>query len=149
MRLFQALKIDLSKGLLTVVDIFYKQLSYSLMLSPCLSLGLDLQCFTWFGKMIQRFIYTHFQRSAVLLRFRGCLSFSWKFFHVQPHPTSICFISHLFKNFRILVSMNLIHLITVSYHQVCQGRQFQTQVSLLFLTFYGRATIDSDAPRGS
>ena len=45
--------------------------------------------------------------------------------------------------------MNLIHLITVSYHQVCQERQFQAQVSLIFLTFYVRATIDSDPPRGS
>ena len=49
--------------------------------------------------------------------------------------------------FRILLSMNLIHLITVSYHHVCQERQFQTKVSLLFLTFYVRATIDSDPPR--
>ena len=45
--------------------------------------------------------------------------------------------------------MNLIHLVTVSYHQVLQERQFQTLVSLLFLTFYARATIDSDPPRGS
>ena len=70
------------------------------MLSPCLSLGLDLQCFTWLGKMVQRFIDTHFQRSAVRLRFRGCLTLSWKFFDVsgiQPHPTNICFISHLLK----------------------------------------------------
>ena len=85
-------------------------------------------------------------------RFRGCISLSWKIFHVsgiQPHPTNICFISHLLKIFTILLSMNLIHLITVSYHQVCQERQFQTQASLLFLTFYARATTDSDPPRGS
>ena len=79
-------------------------MSYSLMLSPCLSLGLDLQCFTWLGKMIlQRFIDRHFQRLAVRLRFRGCLLFSLKFFQVsgiQPHPTNICFISHLLKNFQ-------------------------------------------------
>ena len=60
MRLFQAFKNYLLKGLVAVVDIFYKHL-YELMLSPCLSLGLDLQYFTWFGKMIQRFKDKHFQ----------------------------------------------------------------------------------------
>ena len=60
----------------------------------------------------------------------------------------VVFLTYL-KAFRILLSMNLIHLITVSYHQVCQERQFQTEVSLLFLTFYARATIDLDSPRGS
>ena len=53
---------------------------------------------------------------------------------IQPHPTNICFISHLLKNFHSFPSMNLIRLITVSYHQVRQERQFQTRVSLLFLT---------------
>ena len=73
------------------------------MLSPCLSLCLDLQCFTWLGKMVQRFIDTHFQRSAVRLRFRGCLAFSWTFFHVSGillHPTNICFIARFLKNFQ-------------------------------------------------
>ena len=44
--------------------------------------------------------------------------------------------------------MNLIHLVTVSYHHLCQDREFETQMSLLFLTFYVRATIDSDPPGG-
>ena len=107
------------------------------MLSLCLSLGLDLQCFTWLDKMIQRFIDTHFQRSAVRLRFRGCLLFSLKFSQVsgiQPHPTNICFISHLLKNFQ----NSPFNEPDSSYYsilsQVCQERQFQTQVSLLFLT---------------
>ena len=42
-------------------------MSYALMLSPCLYLGLDLQCFTQLGKMVQRFIDTHFHRLAVQL----------------------------------------------------------------------------------
>ena len=125
-------------------------MSYSLMLSLCLSLGLDLQCFTWLGKIIQRFIDTHFQRSAVRLRFRGCLLFSLKFFRSQGsnhiRPISVLFLTCL-KIFRILLSMNLIHLIILSPSM--QERQFQTQVSLLFLTFYARATIDSEPPRGS
>ena len=68
----------LSKGLFTVVGIFYKQL-YELCINVIpmpVSIGLDLQCFTWLGKMVQRFLDTHFQRSAVRLRFRGCLAFS-------------------------------------------------------------------------
>ena len=123
-------------------------MSCSLMLSPCLSLGLDLQIyFTWLGKMIQRFTDTHFQRSAVRLRFsNGTFFTSQGFKHIRP--ISVLFLTCL-KIFRILHSMNLIHLITVSYHQVCQERQFQTQVSLLFLTFYARATVDSDPPKGS
>ena len=122
------------------------------MLPPYLSLGLDLQCFTWLGNMVQRFIDIHFQRSAVRLTISGLSCALMKVFHIsriQPQPTNICFISHLLKNFQILLSMNLIHLVTISYHQVFQERQFQTYVSLLFLTFYARATIDSDPPRGS
>ena len=64
-------------------------MSYALMLSPCLSLGLDLQCFTLLGKIEERFIDTHFQRSAVRLRFRGCLALSWEFFpHLRDPNTS-------------------------------------------------------------
>ena len=79
-------------------------MSYSLMLSPCLPLGLDLQCFTWLGKMIlQRFIDIHFQRLAVRLRFRGCLLFSLKLSPGLRDPTTYdqyLFISHLLKTFQ-------------------------------------------------
>ena len=64
--------------------------------------------------------------------------------HIRP--ISVLFLTWL-KIFRILLSMNLIHLATVSYHQVCQERQFQTKVSVLFLTFYARATVDPDPTR--
>ena len=112
------------------------------MLSPYLSLGLDLQCFTWLGNIVPRFIDIHFQRSTVRLTISRLSCRSYESFSFVLFPTCL-------KIFRILLSMNLIHLVTVSYHQVFQERQFQTEVSLLFLTFYARATIDSDPPRGS
>ena len=128
-------------------------MSYALMLSPCKSLGLNLQCFTWLGKMVQRFIDTHFRRSAVRLTIsRLSCALMKVFFHVsgiQPHRTSICFICHLLKNFQNSSFNEPDSFFTVSYHQVCQERQFQTYASLLFLTFYGRAPIDLDPPRGS
>ena len=131
----------LSKGLLFIDSSRYilqtNYMSCALMLCPCLSLGLHLQCFTWLGNMVQRFIYiyiyiyiyTHFQRSAVRLTISRLSCTLMKIFHIsriQPQPTNICFISHLLKNFRILLSMNRIHLVTVSYHQLFQERQFQT-----------------------
>ena len=69
MRLLQAFQNYLSKGLLLIDSsryILQTIMSYALMLlSPCLFLGFDLQCLAWLGKMVQRFIDTHFQRSAV------------------------------------------------------------------------------------
>ena len=129
-------------------------MSYAFILSPCLSLGLDLQCFTRLGKMVQRFIDTHFQRSAVRLTFSRLSCALMEVFHVsgiQPHPTNICFISNVLKNFQNFFNesdSSCYSILSPSQHcQVRQERQFQTQVSLLFLTFYARATIDSDPPR--
>ena len=122
------------------------------MLSPCLSLGLDLQCFTWVGKMVQRLIDTHFQISAVRLRFRCCLALSWKFFHVSgipPHPTNICFISHLLKNFQNSSFNDPDSSCYSILSPSMPTGAISDLVSLIFLTFYARATIDSDPPTGS
>ena len=123
-------------------------MSYASMSSPCLSLGLDLQCFTRLGKMVQRFIDTLSEISCVTHVFEAALRSHGRFSCLRDPTTSDQYVLFptCLKIFRIL-SMNLIHLVTVSYHQVCQERQFQTQVSLLFLTFYAKATIDSEPPR--
>ena len=73
------------------------------MLSPCLSLGLDLQCFTQLGKMVQRFIrYTLSEISCATHVSRLSCTLMEVFYvsGIQPHPTNICFISNLLKNFQ-------------------------------------------------
>ena len=88
------------------------------MLSLCLPLGLDLQCFTRDGTKIHR--YTLSEISCATHDF---LHSHGSFFTFQEsnhiRPISVLFLTCL-KIFRILLSMNLIHLVTVSYHQLCQ-----------------------------
>ena len=76
-------------------------MSYALLLSPCLSLGLDLQCFTRDSTKIHR--YTLSEISCATHDFEAVLRSHGSFFHVsgiQPHLNNICFISHLLKNFQ-------------------------------------------------
>ena len=56
--------------------------------------------------MVQRFIDTHFQRSAVRLTISCALIEGFHVSGIQPHPTTICFISHLLKNFQNSSSFN-------------------------------------------
>ena len=96
--------------------------------------------------MAQGFIDAQFRRSAVRLRIRGCFALSNKFITSQGsehiRPVSVLYFTCL-KMSKILLSLNLIHPVTVSYHQECQQSQFQPLLSLLLSTFYARETIDS------
>ena len=72
-------------------------MSYALMLSPCLSLGLDLQCFTRDGIKIHR--YTLSEISSATHDFEAVLHSHESFSRLRD-PTNICFIYHLLKNFQ-------------------------------------------------
>ena len=106
MRLFQDFKNNLSKDLLLIDSSRYiLQTMYKLCINviPMSVSCFDLQCLTRLGKMVQRFIDTHFQRSTVRLTFSRLSCALMEVFHVsgiQPHPTNICFISNLLKNFQ-------------------------------------------------
>ena len=85
------------------------------MLSPCRSLGLDLQCFTRDGTKIHRYTLSEISCATHdFLRSHGDFFMSQGSNHIRP--ISVSFLTCL-KIFRIL-SQNLIHLVTVSDHKV-------------------------------
>ena len=73
------------------------------------------------------------------------------FFHVsgiQPHPTNICFISHLLKNFHNS-PFNEPDSSCYSILSPSMPREAISDLSeLVILTFYARATIDTEPSKG-
>ena len=125
------------------------------MLSPWLSLGRDLQCFTRDGTKIHRYTLslvsgvscaTH-DFEAVL---RSDESFSTSQGSNHIRPVSVLFLTCL-KICRIFLSMNLIHLITVSYHQVCLKSDYFAKFAhkIAKSKYFPNIFYDSDSPINS